>query len=330
VANNPEYNGYIDISDIASGSSYAGFEVWTGTPDGVVEDDSGYITTNSRPDPVVALAVNGTDLFAFGTTSTEAFSPSGASIFAPAGAVDYGCSAPYSVVKVDRAFAWLDSQRRIVASDGRTVNDISRPVHADLMAMSRVDDAWGFRYLGDGMDLLVWTFPEAGRSFCYQKDGGWSQWSGYNGTAWTPLTLACHHQAPGTGKHIVGTTDGYIRELATTAETDNGTAINAYVITGYQNRGTDSLKRCRAVRLVLRRGRTEETGEPLVLVSYRDGLGPFSAPIPVGLGTAGTEDVVVILRGLGAYRRRQWKFEFTGSDSLILAGAIEEYDVLGS
>jgi len=38
---------------------------------------------------------------------------------------------------------------------------------------------------------------------------------------------------------------------------------------------------------------------------------------------------VVQLWGLGVYRRRQWKLEFTDAADLALVAATEEYEILG-
>jgi hypothetical protein len=100
-------------------------------------------------------------------------------------------------------------------------------------------------------------------------------------------------------------------------------------LTGHLNRGTDALKQCLAVRLSFRRG-TAELGapEPTAWLSWRDDEGEWSPPLEIGMGEAGDRNPVVSLRGLGTYRRRQWRLEFDGPTDFVLAGASEEFELV--
>ena len=87
-------------------------------------------------------------------------------------------------------------------------------------------------------------------------------------------------------------------------------------------------KFCRAVYLSLKRGEVTGTTAPQASVSWRDDGGEWRDPVPVSLGVSGDREIVYPLRSLGVYRRRQWRFEFSGSEELVLAGAEEDFETL--
>lgn len=311
----------VSYSDVAVGSVYAGNEDWT------TANAAGVFTAAARPDPVLAVHENTNEVFVFGPASLQVYAPDAGIFFAPVVNRELGCSAPYSVVKTDQNFAWLDHLRRFVVGNGREEQVISEPIQKTLHDMTRVDDCFGYRVVLGYLDAMVWTFPTDGRTFMFQKGASWSEWSLWDGN-WTGFPAAAHTRRLETNDVLMGTTDGYIAKLDLDADTDFGDAINAYVVTGFQDRGSDAWKECRRVRFALRRGRTESTSEPAILLSWRDGLGAWEPPIPISMGAAGESNPVVELWSLGVYRRRQWKLDFREAEDLTLVSASEEFQVL--
>jgi len=108
---------------------------------------------------------------------------------------------------------------------------------------------------------------------------------------------------------------------------DLGDLVPATVETGYLDRGTDRNKWCTSVRVALERGQLS-TAETCHL-RYSDEPGQWSEPIEIELGVAGDTYPVVEFRGLGTYRRRAWRFEFSAATDLVLASVTEEFEVLG-
>lgn len=312
----------VRYSDVALGTfTYQGHELWSTGIGG-----AGYFTAEARPDNVQALAENTNEVFVFGTGTTQCFQPDPSLVFAPTSTIEVGLGAPYSVVKIDQKFLFMDQLRRFVVTDGRSFQVISQPVQRVLDEMATTSDCFGYRVTTGFIDTVVWTFPSDGRTFAFSK-GQWSQWSGLstsNGWAQFPVTAAA--TTPDTGKCLVGLSTGRIGELSQNANTDLGNPIVASVTTGYESRGTDSKKHCKAVRLALRRGL--ETTNPKALLSWRDRPGEWQQTVPVDIGASGDTEIVVTLRSLGTYRRRQWKFEFGGPETFVLASATEEFEVL--
>lgn len=307
----------VNYSGVAQGTTtYAGFEQWNGV------GDSDFFTAEGKPDPVVALAENSSEALIFGSETVQAYGPDTSFVFAPLGTLELGCSAPMSVVKVDSQFAFLDHKRRFVMSAGRSFEVISGPIQKTLDAMATTSDCFGYRVEIGPVDALLWTFPSSGVTFAFQKTSGWAQWQGWDGTAWSQCPIgALIRRAEGTPP-IVGLLTGELGEMDLNTTTDLGETIRAYIETGYVSRGTERKKKTKAVYLTLRRG----NGSGTALLSYRDQPGPWNPPIEVDLGTGLDTETVVSLPSIGfPYRRRQWRFEFSGSGSFALVDAVEDY-----
>jgi len=322
-------------SSVATGNiTYAGHEQWNGA------GTSGNIVAASRPDPIVAIAENTNEVWLLGSTTVQTYSPDGgltaaglAIVLSPATTREFGCAAKYSVVRDDQALAWLDDKRRFVRTDGRTFAILSDPIARTLTDLTTVDDCYGYRVHTGFVDAMVWTFPTEGRTFCYQKGGGWSQWSGWDtATAgWKAFPVLSHALVFGSDTNVVGLTTGRICRLSLGAVTDLGDPLVASVTSGFDDRGTPNRKHCKALRVTMRRGATSsQTTSPEVFIQWRDRLGSWGSPAPLRMGTSGEYDTVVELRSLGVYRTRQWKITFSGSEDLAIAGVTEEYEVLSS
>ncbi len=319
LINDTSSRGLIWYSDQALGSSTTGHETWSGL-------NTGFFSHEARPDPLLALHENTNEVFGFGSSSLQVWSPDSVTAYSPAATREYGLGATHSVIKREQSFYFLDIQRRFVVSDGRSNEVLSAPIQKALNALTTVSDCWGFWYHEGIGDCLVWVFPTERRCFVYQVGRGWGEWFGWNVDNWGPLNLSCAAQRPYLGQRLVGTLDGKLAQLTQDAQDDLGETITADIRTGFVNQGTDSLKHSLAVWVDLRRGTTSATPEPVAWLSYRDDPGGAWSRVPIRLGSTNDTRSVVRLPGFGTYRRRQWRFEFSESD-LQLVSVEEEYEV---
>lgn len=320
----PGLLGTINYSEPALGSSIAGHETWVGL-------NAGSFQAEARPDIVPALHENTSEVFAFGRTSLQYFAPDASTVYAPVTTREHGLAAAYSVIKADQAFVWLDHQRRIVASDGRSLKVLSDPIHTTLNDMSVVEDCYGYRVHTGFSECLVFTFPADGRTFAYQVGGGWSQWSGYQASNWVPFPVSAHFLAPGANTNVVGLTTGRVARLVDNVNTDLGDRIVASVTSGFQSHGTTARKRTRGLRIVLRRGEAEAAPGPIGLLRWRDDLGAWSDSLPVDAGESGDSHPVLTFRSVGwPYRLRQWQFEFSNTVGMSLVSITEDVEVLSA
>jgi len=311
-------------STFLGNTDYSGAENWSFAP------PAGYVTAEARPDAVLAVHENTNNVFAFGQGTVQIYGADANAVYLPEATREYSIGAPYSVIKQDQAFAWLDSYGRFIVSDGRSYKVISEEIFSTLGDIQDRSDCYGYRVLDGNVDCLVWTFPSVGMTFAYQSGSGWGQWSGWDAAKanWSPFTVLSHHIRQGTDVNIVGTIAGYVGELTTEAVTDLGVPIRAHIETGYVSRGTDAKKHCQCVRMVFRRGTTAQATGPHGWLSWRDRPGEWETPIAVDLGGSADTHPVLEFRSLGTYRRRQWRFEFTGSEDFVLVSASEDFQVL--
>ena len=321
----------VRYSDQAAGTTtYAGHEMWT-----VGVGTAGFFTAEAAPDPVVAVAENTNEVWAYGSRTLQLFVADPSLVFAPAVTMEVGCGAPYSVVKREGEFYWLDHARRFVRSSGRGTEVLSQGLQRTIQRLGTVRDCVGYRVLDGPVDGVAWRFPSEGRTFFWQDGGGWSEWTSWSSATnqHLPFVVDAAHYDAATGINLVGVPGWGVAKLqgrrATDISLESGgepEPIVAEVTTGFLNRGTDSRKWCKSLRLTFRRGEGA-TRNPEVrgYITYRDSLGPWEAPIPVVLD--GIQPVCE-LNGLGTYRRRQWKYTFSDEvEELVLAGAEEEFVV---
>lgn len=322
----PDRLNNFNYSAPQAGNGIAGYETW----DGVNGSDSGPFPANARPDPIVALHENTNEVFAFGSSNLQNFAPDPRSVYAPINTREFGCSAPYSVIKDDQNFAWIDDRRRIVHSDGRTFNVISDPIKQDLDDMATVADCYGYRLVRGNVDVLVWVFPTDGRTFAFQRGGGWSQFSSWDPVSnnWGLYPVKAVAPVLSNSTNVLGLRNGKVGVLSTTATTDLGEPINAYVTTGFLDHGTPNRKVCTSIRVVMKRGLSTATHVPVAHIAWRDDLGKWGSPLVLSLGAQSDNEIVLRFFSLGVYRERQWRFSFMGDEDLTLASVTEDFEVL--
>lgn len=316
----------VRFSSTAGGlTSFAELETWTYGGFGT----SGYFSAEVRPDPVMALVDTLNEVFVFGKSSLQVFVPDPQVTYAPVAASDIGITAPYSCVRVDDMLYWMDHQKRFVRGNGRSYEAISDEIQLELDSMTSFSDCYGFRVIEGWLDGIVWVFPTDGRTYFYQPGSGWGQWASWDDSKqnWAPYIVSAHTRLAGESHGIVGTTTGLIGLIDLPTTTDLGSRIRARVETGYINHKTEAWKHCRSVHIALKRGTTSSSTGMQASFGFRDRPGPWSSPIPIDLGGSGDTEIVLRFSGLGTYQRRQWFFEFAGTDDIRLVAASEEYDV---
>lgn len=316
LLNNTQSVNNIRFSDTSYGSSYTGHETWPAL---------NFLQSDARADKVAAIGDSSNEVIAFGRTTTQGFSADSVIAYASVASRDFGCSAPYSIVRLETGFAWIDHKRRIILSDCRTFEHISADIQAEIDAMASVELAYGYQpYPG----FVAWRFPD-GRTLAYDTQRQtWALWMGWNSLSETfsPWLGSAGVLRDDTGVALIGTTDGAVRQLAYGNATDMGESIVMQITTPFVTRGSSLRKWCKGARFMFRRG--EATGDSRVRISWRDDLGPWQPDREIPLsGESGDYTMGVPLQGLGVYRMRQWRLLYSGPDDLVFAGATEEFEL---
>jgi hypothetical protein len=291
-------------------------------------DHGGFFTAEARPDNILAIADNTNEIFVWGTDNVQVFVPDSSLIFAPAATREFGTIAPYSIIKKDQEFFWLDQYRRIVYSDGRTFQNIEKPIKKQLDALTNPSDCFGFRVITSNREAFVWNFIQDQIAFCYQVDAGWSTWHGWDSAAgnFTKLNVLSSHLRRNGGVNVVGTFDGKIGKFDVDTPSDLGELVVSQVATGFIDHSTDNRKFCKCVKISGRRG--SSSTESLGRLEWRDDTGNWNGPLYMDFGTTGDNTIVKEFRSLGVYNRRQWRWTFSDSANLSLVRVQEEFDVL--
>lgn len=312
----------VRYSDITQGiTDFSGHETWSPSPGA-----AGFFTAEARSDYIVAIAENTNDVYCFGTTSLQLFAPDPTVSFAPSVTRETGCLAPYSPVKYDDRYMWLDHMTRWVSSNGREWKDEGGPVQATLDELTTPSDCYAYRFNESFADCVVLRFEADQETLVLQPGVGWSKWALHDATTdeFTMFPVLCHHQRSDGGLNVVGLEDGTIRTLSLDNDTDLGDAIVAYCTTGFLDRGTDALKQSLCVYLTFKRTQADSEGVTCYL-DYRDDLSSEWTTLDIDLSVDdGDLNPTVRIDSLGVYRRRQWRFRFPDAANLFLVKATEK------
>lgn len=291
-------------------------------------------TADADPDSIMAIAGNLREVFAFGSKTVQAFGI-GADPqlpFSSSAAMAVGCSAPYSVIRNDEAFAWLDETRRFVKCDARSNSYISDDIDKLIRDFTTVTDCVGFRLRMAYWDLLVWIFPTEGKTYAYdQQAKKWFQWRGWNGVDdFAAIRIAAYAFWSAGNMHIVGDSlyeNLWTLDASATADTGPNLPIVAERVTQHLDGGTSTRKRHTKTRFFVKRGQSADT-EAFLDVAKRDDDGPWSGNTQLGLGLAGDYASWKDWYPGGIYYRRQYRVRYSGGVDLAISRMIEFWEPL--
>lgn len=322
IANDLIHPDRIEYSDIGAGSDTS----W-----GALSFES----AEARPDPLRAVYEATAEMMLFGASTCEVFGISTDPLipFQRVTVIDIGISAPYSPIRLDGAYAWLDDRRRFVLSaDRRGYEVISDAITKQLRQLTRVDDCFGYREETDQYALLVWVFPSDGVTFAYDYGAKkWVERNTYNQAtqlqgAW-PVTSYAYW--PAYNRHLVGTTTAGLYELDTATRTDLGGPILCERVTGWQDFGIAGRKRSSRTRLTMRRGTTPLAGtEGLLEVAVDDDGRGFGGFKTISMGLPGDSREYMDLFFGGVFHRRRYWLRYSGTDDTSLVYLHDEVNGL--
>jgi len=293
-----------------------------------------FATAEARPDNIVAIGENTAELAIWGQTTTEAWGTTTDPLapYQRINTLNTGMSAPYSAVRFDNYYLWLDDKRRFVKSDCRSYEVISGAIDKDLRGLMTVSDCWGYREDTDLGGVIVWVFPTAQRTFSYDYSSKRCAERNYytapfNG-AWP---VNCHAYWNSTNLNIVGvSTSASVCKLDTTARQDLGGTMVAERITGWQDFGTKNKKRSAKVQAIMRRGTTPlaSVDGQLEVAVANDG-GGWSSFRRITIGQPGDQEMTKNMHFGGVFRKRRYWMRYSGSDDFSLVDLSDDVTDLG-
>jgi hypothetical protein len=292
-------------------------------------------TADADPDAIMGIYGNLREVFAFGQKTVQAFGIGADPLlpFSSSAALALGCSAPYSPIRNDAEFVWLNETRRFVRSDARSSTFISDDIDKLIRDFGRVDDCFGFRLRLAYWDLLVWIFPTEGKTYAYdQRAQKWFQWRGWNGIDdFAAIRIAAYAFWATGNLHIVGDSlyeNLWTLDAAGTSDTGPNLPIVAERVTQHLDGGTGTRKRCGKVRTFVKRGQSaQDATEAFLDVAKSDDDGPWQGSL-LGLGLAGDYQSFLDWYPGGIYYRRQYRVRYSGGVDLAIARMVEFWEPL--
>jgi len=160
--------------------------------DGMSWDALDFASAESNPDDIVAVASDNSNLFLFGSISTEFWQNTGGTDFpfsrVSGGAIEWGCAAVNSIVKYDNSLAFLAKNRMgeviVARMNGYAPQRISNPeIEYIINNYSAVSDATAISYMLGGHPMLQINFPTAGETWLFDGlSNAWSKLESYGET----------------------------------------------------------------------------------------------------------------------------------------------------
>jgi len=246
-----------------------------------------------------------------------------------------GLASPYASVVIDgNKMIFLDKTRRLVMLQGTSYINMGLPINKEIQNLGTVDDAVAFNIAIDGKQFLVLNFQQEKKTFVYDYiSQSFYKWSNYNeeAAARSLFRANCYTYCSTWNKHIIGDiSNGKLYSMDTDNHSDAGDTINAEIITGHINYGSDAiLKQPKKVYARIKRGvgkESDRTKAPRILIRHRDQNGSWSTFKEVNLGSIGdTEFRVVLYNNCSSYSPRQYHIKMPDASQFVLSGIWEEF-----
>jgi hypothetical protein len=327
------------IANIDDDVTESGTFVWSDIGEGVwdVWPAANTSTASARPDPIVGLAENASEMVIFGseTTQTYGIGSDPTYPFESVSTVNVGLAAPYAFVRTDDTYAFLDNRRRFVIGDGRQAESIGDAIQRDLRGLTTISDAWMFREERGQQSLLVCRFPTERRTFVYDlKAKRWTERDYYATPFHVDYPVGAHVYWPTQNYHIFGSslTAGGLLRLNEDSRQDISGPLVCERTTGWQDFGTGNRKRSSRVRLVMRRGTAAQGDTPGALeMRVQNDDGPWSTWKQISVGTPDQYQQVVDVFALnGIFRRRRFGIRYSSSENTSLVSIQDDVQDLES
>jgi hypothetical protein len=183
------------------------------------------------PDNILSMLVDHRELFLWSGSKGILYYDSG-NLFPfdpdPSGIIEQGIVAPLSAVKADNSVFWLNGSERGAGMFFRNVGYLptrisDHGVEQKISKYARIDDCVGYTMEDKGHTFIVWTFPTANATWCYDVTTGfWHQRLFWNQAA---ARYDAHHSWGHTfnfGKHLLSDPNsGNIYDLSQNYLTDD-------------------------------------------------------------------------------------------------------------
>lgn len=288
-------------------------------------DGLAFATNDEKPDADVGAAVLSDEAWFFGGDSVEPWYQTGDATNplqrSQGRTYSRGCPAQQSIVPLDNALIFVDSQRRVCRTATVPQRISNYGIEERLRKCTAIADVTALPAYNDGHEFYVLNIPGQGSFACdISQQNQWSEWSSFGQTLFNARSSI---EAEGV-VYLGDATTGAVWQLDPTAYMDGGTNIERVVsCTVLAGSGSE---RCDRLTLQSTLGNGLEDGtDPLVQMRYSDDGGrTWSDWEARSLGVIGDFNDRPTWKKLGSISApgRTFEFRITDPVNCVVSGAV--------
>lgn len=299
-----------------------------------------FASAEGSPDVIVGFIVDHRQILFLGTESGEFFENTGNPDFPIERAgnvfIEQGCCAAQSITKIDNTIFWLGGNKKGNGIVWRL--DGARPVrvstHAIEFAIQRyiktfgtIADCVAYAYQMEGHSFVVFSFPTAGATWCYDAATGlWLELAYLNPTSGTLGRHRSNCHCLFGGEHVVGDWEnGNLYALDLDYFTDNGDPLPRIRSAAHISDGDYKNIRFNGLQVDFEAGTGTQTGQgfdPQAMLDWSDDGGKtWSRAHWEAIGKVGEFADRVRWRRLGKARQRTYRLTVTDPVKVAIVGA---------
>lgn len=309
---------------------------WSGILDSETWSSLDFGVAEYSPDNITAIEVLKGNLWVFCEDTTETHYNTGSVtntfIRRPGAVQDFGCSAKYSVAKVNNSLFWLgsnkDGNRVVFKTVGLNVQKIStHEIEFELGQISDVSDAIAFTYQQEGHFFYQLTFLTGGKTFTWDESSQtWHERSHYNNAGKEEQSIEIYQTLFNDINYVLDRANGNIYEYDLDTYDDNGQQIIREWTLPTIHSDQDFLY-FKGIQIDMETGVGLVAGQgvnPKMNISWSDNGHNFGNGEPVSIGKIGEYDARARLKRLGRARNRTFKCRITDPVKVFIISAIVE------
>lgn len=291
-----------------------------------------YEDANRISDKIRGIRVVNGELWIGGYRSLEVYQNTGNATF-PFERIsgvyhEVGVASAMSMVSEDNSLFFLDDAGMFRRTNNYATKIIStRGVSKDLAKYDILTDCIGYSYVDKGSTFIVWSFPNANKTWVYCVDTQqWHRWASYPNDGRHISNCYAFFDR----KHLVGScSDDIIYEMSDTVYHDAGNEIRSVlVLPEIWDEGKDiefanfRLDTHTGTGLAVDETTPAGGSDPVVVLDYsNDRQRSWSDEIPENLGKIGKYSERTLWHGLGTSDRRQFRITFTDPCEWVISSA---------
>ncbi len=293
-------------------------------------DPLDFASAESSSDNIVTHIADHGQLFLFGSSSIEIWDNVGASDFPfsrnNGARIETGCSAAFSVRKLDNTVYWLGQDERgggiIWKLNGYTPVRVStQAIEERLQSISDTSNALAYTYQQDGHSFYAINVPGLDTTLVFDvSSGSWHERAEFFDGTYRQHRGRFHVYA--FNRHLIGGDDGKIYEYDKDANTNAGDFLCRDRISphtalpNYERMSFSSMQ----VDCVVGKGKPDGSAPALMMRYSDDGGESWGNWRTASTGAIGRRNTRAIFRRLGQARDRVWQIRMTDDTQFAIVG----------